>query len=540
MLTREDCRALWEDFEYDFSCPAEEFRIGHASEKADLWYDEIQRLQGERNVRLGIYKNDGTVIGDVALQDIDRVNRCCSVGMGMAKLENRGQGYGQEAVRLMLAYGFDHLGMERITANTLAINAGARRSLEKCGFVPEGTERRAVYLGGVMHDRLNYAILKEDFLYLRADCTRPHLAETLRRRDYLPITRFADGTAVTADTWEQRRQEMRRLLETYSYGVTPDVPVTVVCETLHIDTNGFAGKVRIEELKLSFTTCRGTTAFPVTLFVPTGVEKPPVFLHLAFRPYPDRYIPAEEITDAGYALAVVVYKDMVNDNLRGDYSDGIAAHFGTTIDRTPTVWGKIGMWAYGASRVMDYLCAERGDLDTGHVAVIGHSRLGKTALWCGALDTRFAAVISNNSGYGGAASSKHGAGERVADFLRVGSWDWYCENFKQFTDALEDEKPYDQSFLLAMIAPRLLCVGSAQTDRGADPMSEFLTSLHASSAWELLGKRGLVCPDRMPVPGDHFTAGNIGYHLRANGHFLSREDWCAYIDYLNLKWNRRT
>ena len=151
MLTREDCRALWEDFEYDFSCPAEEFRIGHAPEKADLWYDEIQRLQGERNVRLGIYKNDGTVIGDVALQDIDRVNRCCSVGMGMAKLENRGQGYGQEAVKLMLAYGFDHLGMERITANTLAINAGARRSLEKCGFVPEGTERRVH--PGYRHDR---------------------------------------------------------------------------------------------------------------------------------------------------------------------------------------------------------------------------------------------------------------------------------------------------------------------------------------------------------------------------------------------------
>lgn len=540
MLTREDCRALWENFEYDFSCPAEEFRIGHAPEKADGWYDEIQRLQGEQNVRLGIFLHDGTVIGDVALQDIDRVNRCCSIGMGMAKLEHRGCGYGQEAVNLMLAYGFDHLGMERITANTLDINIGAQKSLEKCGFVLEGRERRAVYLGGVMHDRLNYAILREEFSERRAAKEHKYLKEVLAERDYLPITTHMDGTAVTRERWQERRAEMRRLLQKYSYGVTPDVPVSVTGAVIHTENTHFGGKVRIETVDISFTTARGTMTFPITLFVPKTVEKPPVFLHLAFRAYPDRYIPAEEITDAGYALAVVVYKDLVNDNLRGDYSDGIAAHFGTTIDRAPTEWGKIGMWAYGASRVMDYFCAERDDLDTEHVAVIGHSRLGKTALWCGALDERFAAVISNNSGYGGAASSKHGAGERVRDFLRVGSWDWYCENFKQFTDDLEDEKPYDQSFLLAMIAPRLLCVGSAETDRGADPTSEFLTSLHASSAWELLDVRGLICPDRMPVPGDHFTEGNIGYHLRGFGHALSREDWCAYIRYLDMKWRRKS
>ena len=539
MLTREDCAALWEDFEYDFSCPAEEFRIGHAPEKAHTWYDEIQRLQGERHVRLGIFKNDGGVIGDVALQDIDRVNRCCSIGMGMAKLENRGKGYGQEAVRLMLAYGFDHLGMERITADTLDINIGAQISLEKCGFVCEGRERRAVYLGGVMHDRVDYAILKEEFAAIRPDRSTPVLDAVLQKRAYLPILTHEDGRVVTPQTWEERRAEMRRLLETYSYGVTPSDSVSVHGEVLQIDQNGFAGKVRIETLQISFTTSHGTTAFPVTLFIPKAVDKPPVFLHLAFRAYPDRYIPAEEITDAGYALAVVVYKDVVNDNLRGDYSDGIAAHFGTTIDRAPTEWGKIGMWAYGASRVMDYFCAERDDLDVEHVAVIGHSRLGKTALWCGALDERFAAVISNNSGYGGAASSKHGEGERVTDFLRVGSWDWYCENFKQFTGELENEKPYDQSFLLALIAPRLLCVGSAQTDRGADPMSEFTTTLHASSAWNLLGAEGLVCSDRMPIPGDHFCAGNISYHLRGYGHFLSREDWRAYIRYLDQKWKRR-
>jgi pimeloyl-ACP methyl ester carboxylesterase len=194
------------------------------------------------------------------------------------------------------------------------------------------------------------------------------------------------------------------------------------------------------------------------------------------------------------------------------------------------------MWAYGASRVLDYMKQYRTDVDTDKVAIIGHSRLGKTALWCGAQDERFAAVISNNSGYGGAASSKHGGGERVADFIRVGSFDWFCENFKLFRDEREDSKPYDQSFLLALIAPRYLLVGSAVDDKGADPESEFLTTLHASAAWELLGRDGLITPDRMPKPGDRFGEGNIQYHLRAHGHFLSREDWGAYIKFLDEKF----
>ena len=196
--------------------------------------------------------------------------------------------------------------------------------------------------------------------------------------------------------------------------------------------------------------------------------------------------------------------------------------------------GKIGMWAYGASRVLDYVLTH-DDLDSVHTAVIGHSRLGKTALWAAAQDERFWCGISNNSGYGGAASSKHGTGERVTDFIRVGSWDWYCENFKEYTGEKEDCKPYDQAYLLAAIAPRLLCVGSAEEDRGADPKSEFLTSLHASCAWEMLGKKGLVSPDRLPTPGDHLTEGSVGYHLRSFGHCLSRNDWNAYIKFLSEK-----
>lgn len=359
----------------------------------------------------------------------------------------------------------------------------------------------------------------------------------LQEREYLPILKMNDGSQVTAENWDRRRQELLEALQIHSYGFTPEKAKRVWGKILQEDPAAYAGKVAEQQVEISFETEHGVCAFPVSLYVPTGREKPPVLLHLAFRPVPDRYIPVEEITDQGFALAVVCYQDMVNDKLFGDFSGGIAAHFGTTAERAPEQWGKIGMWAYGASRVLDYLIAEKSDvLDTGKVAVIGHSRLGKTALWAGAQDSRFWCTISNNSGYGGAASSKHGSGERVRDFLRVGSWDWYCENFKKYTDEKEDHKPYDQAYLLALVAPRLLCVGSAQEDRGADPESEFLTTAWASQAWELLGQKGLVLPgDEMPVTGSHFKEGNIGYHLRAGRHFLSREDWNHYIRFLKEK-----
>lgn len=163
LLTREDCKTLWNDFEYDFDHPTEELNIGHSDEKADGWFDEIQRLQGNQNVRLGIFLHDGTVIGDIALQNLDRVNRNCDMGCGIQKIAMRSKGYGAQAVKLMLAYGFTQLGMERITANTLDVNIGAQKSLEKCGFILEGRSRKAVYFLGAMHDKLHYAILKEEY-----------------------------------------------------------------------------------------------------------------------------------------------------------------------------------------------------------------------------------------------------------------------------------------------------------------------------------------------------------------------------------------
>lgn len=163
LLERNDCKTLWNDFEYDFENPTEEMNIGHSDEKAIDWFNEIQELQGNQNVRLGIFLNNGTVIGDVALQNINRTSRNRSIGIGIAKIENRSKGYGQQAITLMLHYGFEYLGLERITANTLDVNIKAQKCLEKCGLVLEGRERKAIYFNAKMHDRLNYAILKEEY-----------------------------------------------------------------------------------------------------------------------------------------------------------------------------------------------------------------------------------------------------------------------------------------------------------------------------------------------------------------------------------------
>lgn len=360
------------------------------------------------------------------------------------------------------------------------------------------------------------------------------LKKILEERDLLPILKMNDGTPVTLENWRERRDEMLDDLQKYSYGYTPKCLGEGRGEVIFEDKLAYAGKVIEQHINLTFATPSGDFTTYAELYIPKNVEKPPVFLNHVFRRVPDRYIPVEEITDQGFALFTLCYKDVVNDNHYGDYSDGLGKMFGVENPREDkTQWGKIGMWAYAGSRALDYLLT-RDDLDAKHTAVIGHSRLGKTALWTAAQDERFWCAVSNNSGYGGAASSKRANGEHISDFMRLGSWDWFCENFKDYIDA-ENEKPYDQAYLIASIAPRLVCVGSAVEDRGADPVSEFLTPLHASCAWELLGEKGLVTPDKLPEAGDHLVEGNVSYHLRAGRHFISREDWNHYIKFLKSK-----
>ena len=358
------------------------------------------------------------------------------------------------------------------------------------------------------------------------------ISELLASRALPDPLRNADGTRVTAAGWEARRQEILRVLSENVFGRMPDFPggtawrqTEVLCaeKALLLETR----------FEITFPAPDGTPfTFPVTVSRPGCADASapkPAFVFISFGRR--CYFPLEELMEQGVVIA-----EMVMDDVAADRED----RFGTLLaarcfpggQRAPDAFGKIGMWAYAASRVLDLLLAQPY-VDPAHVGVIGHSRLGKTALWAGACDTRFTHVFSNDSGCMGAALTRKKAGETCPDIYRVFPY-WFCENLRAFSGSPEEieRASFDQHFLLAACAPRKVYVASASQDEWADPVSEYLSCAAASPVWELLGLPGFLHPDRLPEEGDRFAEGNIGYHLRAGEHFLSRYDWVRYADFL--------
>jgi hypothetical protein len=243
----------------------------------------------------------------------------------------------------------------------------------------------------------------------------------------------------------------------------------------------------------------------------------------------ERRWPLAAMLGRGFGMATACCGDIFPDRADGR-ADSVLPSLGRPSDGAlpPDEPGAIAAWAWGLSRILDWLVT-LPEVDPARVAVVGHSRLGKAALWAGATDERFAAVISNESGCGGAALSRRNFGETVEVITRRFPH-WFCPAFATYADR-ESELPCDQHTLLAMAAPRPLYVASAAEDRWADPRGEFLAAVAAEPVWRLFGLSGLGTTE---MPGvDQPVGGTIGYHVRAGKHDLLEYDWLRFADFVS-------
>jgi hypothetical protein len=371
-----------------------------------------------------------------------------------------------------------------------------------------------------------------------------------------------------AKTWmERRRPEILELYRSEFFGRSPARPASLYFEVAS-NEKALGGKA-VRKRVTVWLVGRDGPKMDLLLYLPADAKKPsPVFLGLGFVgnhtvsadsgvPLAEEWTrdPAtnavverraegksrgsataswqlEKILEHGYGLATV-YAGDIEPDLVGGIGFGIRPLFFGPGQTQPAAddWGAIAAWAWGLSRAMDYLERDR-EVDSRRVAVIGHSRMGKAALWAGAQDTRFSIVISNESGEGGAAITRRDFGERIAD-LNAQFPHWFCGNYKKY-DNREDALPVDAHMLLALIAPRPLYVASAADDLWADPRGEFLAVVNASPVYELLGKQG-IGTDQMPrihEPIQH----TVAYHIRAGEHGITAYDWEQYLKFADRQW----
>lgn len=329
-----------------------------------------------------------------------------------------------------------------------------------------------------------------------------------------------------AKDFEKKKEKIKKILTERQYGEIPKKPDHMYVKEVETFENFAAGNAVRKYLKFNFEMDGKSFSFPALSAIPKTDKKCPAFIFLSFEGgEANKYLPTEEIIDRGFAVFTFCYKDVTSDS--NDFNSGIAKYL-VKSRRKNTASGKIALWAWAAMRVMDYVESLKDIIDIDNVAVIGHSRLGKTALLAGGFDERFKYVISNDSGCAGAAIESGKVGERYDRISTVFPY-WFCPAFNRDAQA-KAELPFDQNFLVSLSVPRHIIIGSAEEDIWADPLSEFLCLASMNPVYALYKKEGLKGCDKVPEPRSVLAGGDCTYYVRKGTHFLSRHDWNTYMD----------
>ncbi len=347
-----------------------------------------------------------------------------------------------------------------------------------------------------------------------------------------------DGTIIsTSIQWQEvRRPELMELFRENVYGHRPDTAYTIRFEETSHDDDALEGTAVCRQMKAVLTIDKRSFSFPFTVMLPkkTTGKVPAVVLinNREFAPLEkavgahDPFWPVRTLVDRGYATATFFTTDVDPDRADG-YAEGVRSFFANGQAPADNAWRSLSAWGWAASRVLDYF--ETVDqVDATRTTVVGHSRGGKTALWCASEDTRFAIGYSNNSGCGGAALSRRAFGETVG---RITSSfpHWFTPNFAKYAGR-ENELPIDQHELVSLVAPRAVYVTSADEDLWADPKGEYASLVGAAPVFQLLGEKSITTSEMPPIDTP-IVLGKTGYHIRTGGHGLEQFDWDKFLDF---------
>ena len=378
------------------------------------------------------------------------------------------------------------------------------------------------------------------------------------------LTLISGEHVADAETWYKfRRPEILHLFSTYVYGRTPEQKLKMSCQPFDVTEHALGGTAVRKQVTCSFGEKDQVRKMDILIYLPASAQKPvPLFLGLNFsgnqtinadpaiklgdvwdrntkvrqpaaektRGSWDREWQVEKVIGHGYGIASIYYGD-IDPDFPGGIKEGIRPLFfapGET-DPAPDDWGSIGAWAWGLSRALDYLETDKA-IDAKRVSLVGQSRLGKTVLWAGAQDTRFAMVVANCSGRSGASLARRNFGETVEHMVEAFPHQ-FALNYQRYGEDT-DKLPVDTHELLALIAPRPVLLGTGSEDHWSDPKGEFLAAEAAEPVFRLLGADGLGTSEMPPL--DQPILHRIGFLYRDGKHQITPYAWDVFLKFADM------